>query len=248
MHYVASICECVSFNIYVHIDLGKLCLFISWRPVRGLSSSISSINIDTLNEISYFINITAKKKWTLCSSCKNCSALRAKSHISCTWYQAISAFVYPSLSNIIPLPAEKRSFLINMRISKSCCQIEIINNLSTWLPPFWRASTSCEVNFAMETDFTRWVNSRLYNTKNINSLRENNFGICLHAKFNINQQKKNKFLCPTALWRKYQSAYIIDHEGKKSIATEGPITEVTETGLYTKLQEIFSKLQQIIGH
>ena len=121
------VCVCVCVHIYVYIGLGKNCLCISRRLVRGLSYSISSIHIDTLNEIPYFINITARKKIflrILCSFCISCPAPRAKSHISCTWYQAISAFVYPNLSNIIPLHAERRWQLISMRISKTCCQIE----------------------------------------------------------------------------------------------------------------------------
>lgn len=31
----------------------------------------------------------------------------------------------------------------------------------TLFPPSWSAATSCEVNFAIDTDFTRCVNSRL---------------------------------------------------------------------------------------
>ena len=66
--------------------------------------------------------------------------------------------------------------------------------------------------------------------------------ICLHAKFNINQQKQNKFLPLTPFtllpMEKNQSVYIIDHEENRT-AREWPITKVTETVLHTKLQEIF---------
>ena len=92
-----------------------------------------------------------------------------ENHIYCTCYLAIADFGSPNLLNIFPLHAKKDrpqgiSFQHGNKAAKNVKKKKIYPH--TWLPPFWRASTSCEVNFAIDTDFTRWVNSRLYDMEN----------------------------------------------------------------------------------
>lgn len=88
-----------------------------------------------------------------------------------TCCQAIVASEGPNPSNIFLLHAEIIDWLTKMRIGTQFpkkhtrTDTHIHNQDQTWFPPFWSASTSWEVNLAIDTDFTLWVNSRLEKQK-----------------------------------------------------------------------------------
>lgn len=61
----------------------------------------------------------------------------------------------------------------------------------TWFPPSWRALTSCEVNLAIDTDFTLCVNSRLEKCKQLKAGKASYLPLSLKCIFKENCVKPN---------------------------------------------------------
>ena len=124
-------------------------------PAYFLSTYTSLMNCRTLSTLLHEAIKCQKTVHIICRAKR--SAIKG---IVVTCCQAIAAFEGPNLSSRCLLHAGMIEWLVRVRNSNPL--FAGTNNFKpTWLPPFWSASTSWEVNLAMDTDFTRWVNSRL---------------------------------------------------------------------------------------